>query len=101
MDGILSPKQIDNLEQQHVHLRQMVIQTTEQYLTQHGFQPRGKQSVYTHVLCEMEAGLWTAVLQYTKGNQRRASQILGISRTTLRQRKKVLGEAVKWPTVEP
>lgn len=43
-------------------------------------------NLYQMVIGEVERPLLQTVLQYTKGNQTRASQILGISRSTLRKK---------------
>lgn len=43
-------------------------------------------SLYDLVLGEVEPPLFEAVLDYTKGNQSRAAQILGLNRATLRKK---------------
>lgn len=44
--------------------------------------------VYDMVLAEVEAPLLEVVLEYTRGNQTRASDILGLNRGTLRKKLK-------------
>jgi Fis family transcriptional regulator len=44
--------------------------------------------VYDMVLTEIEAPLLEVVLEYTRGNQTRASEILGLNRGTLRKKLK-------------
>lgn len=44
--------------------------------------------VYDMVLAEIEAPLLEVVLEYTRGNQTRASEILGLNRGTLRKKLK-------------
>jgi Fis family transcriptional regulator len=44
--------------------------------------------VYNMVLAEIEAPLMEVVLEYTRGNQTRASEILGLNRGTLRKKLK-------------
>ena len=44
--------------------------------------------VYDHVLGEVEPPLFEAVLDYTRGNQSRAAEILGLNRATLRKKLK-------------
>jgi Fis family transcriptional regulator len=41
---------------------------------------------YTLVLQEVEAPLLAAVMEYTRGNQSRAAQLLGLNRGTLRKK---------------
>lgn len=45
-------------------------------------------NVYDMVLAEIEAPLLEVVLEYTRGNQTRASEILGLNRGTLRKKLK-------------
>ena len=47
--------------------------------------------VYDMVLCEVEAPLLESVMQHVKGNQTRASEILGLNRGTLRKKLKQYG----------
>lgn len=44
--------------------------------------------VYDMVLAEVEAPLLEVILEYTRGNQTRASEILGLNRGTLRKKLK-------------
>jgi two-component system nitrogen regulation response regulator GlnG len=44
----------------------------------------GKKGIYREVEIEVDRAVLQAVLRYTKGNQVEASELLGISRTTLR-----------------
>ena len=43
-------------------------------------------NVYQMVLSEVEHPLLTVVLQYARGNQSKAAEILGINRSTLRKK---------------
>lgn len=43
-------------------------------------------NLYEFVLAELEQPLFKTLLNYTNGNQSRASQILGINRSTLRKK---------------
>jgi two-component system nitrogen regulation response regulator GlnG len=52
---------------------------------------RHSQNLYAETLEKMERGLLTCVLRATGGNQRRAAQILGITRGTLRTKIRGLG----------
>lgn len=47
--------------------------------------------VYQLVLSEIEAPLLEAVMQYTRNNQTKASQLLGLNRGTLRKKLKQQG----------
>ena len=47
--------------------------------------------LYNLVLAEVEAPLLRAALNYTKGNQSRAAEILGINRGTLRKKLRIYG----------
>jgi len=42
--------------------------------------------LYKSVMCEAERGLLLAVMEHTGGNQSSAAKLLGITRTTLRQK---------------
>lgn len=42
--------------------------------------------LYKSVMCEAELGLLQAVMEHTGGNQSSAARLLGITRTTLRQK---------------
>ncbi|WP_323148327.1 DNA-binding transcriptional regulator Fis [Pseudomonas oryzihabitans] len=44
--------------------------------------------VYNMVLCEVEAPLLESVMNYVKGNQTKASEMLGLNRGTLRKKLK-------------
>lgn len=49
------------------------------------------RAVYRMILEEVEPALFAAVLAHTGGNQSRAAAILGLTRTTLRQRLRQYG----------
>lgn len=44
------------------------------------------QDLYQMVMCETEQPLFKAIMDYTKGNQSKAAEILGINRSTLRKK---------------
>jgi Fis family transcriptional regulator len=46
----------------------------------------GASNLYRMVMNEVEAPLLESVMQYTGGNQTRASALLGLSRSTLRKK---------------
>jgi two-component system nitrogen regulation response regulator GlnG len=50
----------------------------------------GEQDIYRKVGIQVDRAILQAVLQYTSGNQVRASELLGISRTRLRAKLRCL-----------
>jgi two-component system nitrogen regulation response regulator GlnG len=56
--------------------------------------PRGDGRLHEEVIAAVERVLFTRVLQYTHGHQAKASDLLGLNRSTLRHRLKTLGLAV-------
>lgn len=46
-------------------------------------------SIYQMVIAEVERPMFETVMEYVKGNQSRAAQVLGISRSTLRKKLKI------------
>lgn len=67
-------------------LRDSVHQSLESYFKTLDGQPAS--DVYQMVLSEIEAPLFEAVMRYTKDNQTRASELLGLNRGTLRKKLK-------------
>ncbi|GAB4184468.1 MAG: DNA-binding transcriptional regulator Fis [Wenzhouxiangellaceae bacterium] len=49
------------------------------------------RGVYRLILDEVEPAMFAAVMRHVGGNQSRAAEILGITRTTLRQRLRQYG----------
>ena len=47
--------------------------------------------LYSLVLREVEAPLFKSVMNYTKGNQSKAAEMLGINRGTLRKKLRIYG----------
>ncbi len=67
-------------------LRLQVHAALQNYFRQlHGETP---SDLYRLVLQEMEAPLFEVVMEFTRGNQTKASEILGINRSTLRKKLK-------------
>lgn len=58
------------------------------FRTLNGHKP---SDLYDLVMSEVEAPLFKTVLGYTKGNQSRAAEILGINRGTLRKKLRIYG----------
>lgn len=52
-----------------------------------------KGDFYNLLISEIDRSLFETVLSYTKGNQSRTAEILGINRNTLRKKLKCLGLA--------
>ena len=55
----------------------------------------GSRDLYDDCLARMERHLFTRVLQHTGGNQLRAAELLGITRSTLRIKLKALGISIE------
>ena len=74
----------DKLSQSSRTLRNSVEQALKNYFEH-------LDDVYEMVLCEVEAPLLESVMEHVKGNQTRASEILGLNRGTLRKKLKQYG----------
>ena len=70
-------------------LRDSVETSMNNYFRQLGGQP--VTDVYKMVLAEIEAPLLETVMAYTKDNQTKASELLGLNRGTLRKKLKEYG----------
>ena len=71
---------------QHESLRQCVESALKQYFLHLDGQPAN--DLYQLVLSEVEAPLLEAVLTYTRNNQSKTAQMLGLNRGTLRKKLK-------------
>ena len=74
-------------DQQHTPpkcLREYVAQSVAQYLRDMGSTP--PTDLHNRIMTEVEAPLIATVLEHTGGNQSRAAEILGMTRSTLRNR---------------
>lgn len=76
-------------ETQHQTLRDSVHVSLGHYFKQLDGQP--VTDVYQMVLSEIEAPLFETVMAYTKDNQTKASELLGLNRGTLRKKLKQYG----------
>lgn len=65
-------------------LREFVSDSVTQYLHDMGNTP--PDDLYQRFMTEVEAPLIATVLEHTGGNQSRAAEILGMTRSTLRNR---------------
>lgn len=70
-------------------LRDNVQQSMTSYFKQLDGQP--VTDVYQMVMSEIEAPLFESVMHYTKDNQTKASELLGLNRGTLRKKLKQYG----------
>ena len=70
-------------------LNQCVAEAMTEYFRHLDGHPSGE--LYKLVLAEVEEPLFRAVLNYTGGNQSKASELLGINRGTLRKKLKMYG----------
>lgn len=73
----------------HKTLRDSVESSLGNYFKQLDGQP--VTDVYQMVLSEIEAPLFETVMAYTKDNQTKASELLGLNRGTLRKKLKQYG----------
>lgn len=71
---------------QHDSLRQCVDHALQQYFLHLDGQPAN--DLYQLVLSEVEAPLLEAVLAYTRNNQSKSAEMLGLNRGTLRKKLK-------------
>jgi two-component system nitrogen regulation response regulator GlnG len=55
----------------------------------------GEPDIYRRVCLEVDRAVVNTVLRHVKGNQVQASELLGISRTTLRAKLRTLGMTVE------
>ena len=79
----------DKLSQSSRTLRNSVEQALKNYFDH--LDGQDVTDVYDMVLCEVEAPLLESVMEHVKGNQTRASEILGLNRGTLRKKLKQYG----------
>lgn len=79
----------DKLSQSSRTLRNSVEQALKNYFEH--LDGQDVTDVYNMVLCEVEAPLLESVMEHVKGNQTRASEILGLNRGTLRKKLKQYG----------
>ncbi|MFW1678686.1 DNA-binding transcriptional regulator Fis [Pontibacter sp. JAM-7] len=87
---ITHPNLVSNAsENNNRTLRDNVEQSLNNYFRQLDGQP--VTDVYQMVLAEIEAPLFETVMAYTKDNQTKASQLLGLNRGTLRKKLKQYG----------
>ena len=70
-------------------LRECVQKAMRSYFQQLEGHPTGE--LYKMVMAEVEEPLFRSVLDYTGGNQSKASELLGINRGTLRKKLKMYG----------
>jgi Fis family transcriptional regulator len=70
-------------------LRNCVEEAMQSYFKQ--LEGHTTNDLYQMVLTEIEEPLFRSVLEYTKGNQSKASELLGINRGTLRKKLKMYG----------
>lgn len=64
--------------------------------------PEADGQLHDKVIAAVERTLFSKILEYTHGNQRRACELLGLNRSTLRHRLRMLGLFVdKMPAIAP
>ena len=83
-DAVVDEQQPDQVAE--APLREQVARALQNYLLQlDGHEPA---NLYRMVLNEVEPPLLQTVLKYTRGNQSKAAEILGMDRSTLRKKLK-------------
>jgi Fis family transcriptional regulator, factor for inversion stimulation protein len=81
-----APQLSDSLAPASPTLRECVNQVMQKYLAQ--VEDELISDLYQMVLSEVEPPLLEAVMHYTRSNQTKASQMLGLNRGTLRKKLK-------------
>jgi len=80
---------LSNTQEHSFTLRESVELSMKNYFAQ--LDNEQPSNIYDLVLAEVEAPLMEAVMNYTQGNQTKASQVLGLNRGTLRKKLKTHG----------
>ena len=88
-NGLQSKSEKFETEKQNFTLRDSVEEAMKNYFEQ--LENEQPVNIYELVIAEVEAPLMEAVMNYTKGNQTKASQVLGLNRGTLRKKLKIHG----------
>ncbi|PCI65300.1 MAG: DNA-binding transcriptional regulator Fis [Gammaproteobacteria bacterium] len=79
----------DNTQDQAFTLRESVEIAMKNYFSQ--LEEQQPVDLYNLVLAEVEAPLMESVMKFTRGNQTKASEVLGLNRGTLRKKLKAYG----------
>jgi len=85
----LKENQAFNSEAENFTLRESVEFAMKNYFAQ--LDNEQPTDIYELVLAEVEAPLMETVMNYTHGNQTKASKVLGLNRGTLRKKLKAYG----------
>ena len=88
VDSVITTINESEAEAGHT-LRESVEDAINSYFQQLDGHPAGE--LYKMVMEEVEEPLFRSVLEYTGGNQSKASELLGINRGTLRKKLKMYG----------
>ena len=88
VDSVITTMNESETEAGHT-LRESVEDAINSYFQQLDGHPAGE--LYKMVMEEVEEPLFRSVLEYTGGNQSKASELLGINRGTLRKKLKMYG----------
>lgn len=78
-----------NIERRKKPIRGSIQTSLELYFT--SLKGQKPNNLYQMVLAEVEIPLLQSVMLYTRGNQSKAAQVLGINRNTLRKKLKGYG----------
>ena len=89
-EGRTSPQApMSSIERRREPLGGSVKTALKLYLT--ALDGRSPGPIYNMVIAEVERPMLEVVMQYANGNQSRAAQILGISRSSIRKKLKLYG----------
>ncbi|MDH3948766.1 MAG: DNA-binding transcriptional regulator Fis [Gammaproteobacteria bacterium] len=89
VDSVITTITESKAEASSQTLRECVKDAIDCYFQQLDGHPAG--DLYKMVMDEVEEPLFRSVLEYTGGNQSKASELLGINRGTLRKKLKLYG----------
>jgi Fis family transcriptional regulator, factor for inversion stimulation protein len=81
-----SAKELSSSAQSQHTIRESVAHAMQNYLSQ--LEGQDSTGVYDMVLAEVEEPLLQAIMKYTRKNQTRAANMLGLNRGTLRKKLK-------------
>ncbi len=86
---LMTPISSTNEDMTNRPLKYFVQQALRNYLSQ--LQDHDIENLYEVVLSQVEAPMLNVIMQYTRGNQTRAADLMGINRGTLRKKLKKYG----------
>ena len=93
LEGAIATMETERDNTQIKHDQHTLRECVETAMADYFDQLEGQKVIdfYELVMCEVEAPLMKAVMAYTRGNQTKASVVLGLNRGTLRKKLKKYG----------